>query len=142
MRVAWLRGCSRFDKVIAQWSSTQSSSARCWRNQAGTSLPFRVHLVRAPHRGVFVLWPGGTLHLGLLAAAKRAGSSVHAGVLARTIYSSPSLSRVTLTGTLLCTQEMLPLSLLADSGDLFIDESLARQAGLPLEALSEPKTVS
>lgn len=44
---------------------------------------------------------------------------------------------------LLWAQKKLPLSLLVDSGadDSFIDKSLARQVGLPLEALSEPKTV-
>lgn len=85
--------------------------------------------------GVFVLRPGGPLCHRLLPAAKRQLVSTCRSAGERNFdlpvpfaSNSPGYS---------------PLWLLVDSGadDSFIDESLARQAGLPLEALSEPKMV-
>lgn len=48
-----------------------------------------------------------------------------------------------LPGTLLWVQEELSVSFLIESGanDFFLDERLARQAGLPLETLPEAKMV-
>lgn len=55
----------------------------------------------------------------------------------------PSSSRVILQGTLLWVHETLLLTLLVESGanNSLIKENLARQAGLPLTELSEPKVV-
>lgn len=64
-------------------------------------------------------------------------------MLASVVSSCQSSSRVQLPGTLLWGNERLSLTFLIDSGadDSFIDERLARSAGLPLEALTEPKRV-
>lgn len=61
----------------------------------------------------------------------------------RALLSCPSPSRVVLHRTLLWAHEKLPLSLLINSGadDSFIDGNLARQAGLPVVELTDPKTV-
>lgn len=53
MRVVRLIGCSRLDKVIPQWSSTQLSLACYGWNRAGTSLPFGTRSVRAWRLGTW-----------------------------------------------------------------------------------------
>lgn len=85
----------------------------------------------------------GPLHRWVPHMAKRLNSSAHAGVLASAGSSCPSPMRVVLSGTLLWGQKELPFSFLIDSGAdySFLDEGLARQAGLPLKALSEAKVV-
>lgn len=64
-------------------------------------------------------------------------------MLAGALSSCASPLRVLFEGTLLWAYEKLPLKLLVDSGadDSFIDENLARQAGLPLVELPEPKEI-
>lgn len=68
---------------------------------------------------------------------------MHAGVLASTASSRSLPSRLILPGTLFGGESSLPVDLLIDSGadDSFIDETLARQAGLPLVRLAEPRVV-
>lgn len=57
--------------------------------------------------------------------------------------SGPPPTQVVLRGTLLWARESLPLSFLVDLGadDSFMNQSLARQAGLPTVMLAEPKVV-
>lgn len=66
-----------------------------------------------------------------------------AGVLTSAASSCPPSSRLVLQGKLIWGRESLPLSLLIDSGteDSFLDETVARQAGVPLVTLPEPKTI-
>lgn len=64
-------------------------------------------------------------------------------MLAGALSSCASPLRVLFEGTVLWAYEKLPLKLLVDSGadDSFVDENLARQAGLPLVELPEPKEI-
>lgn len=72
------------------------------------------------------------------------GSLIQARLLASTVSSCPSSSsRLILPRTLLWAHNCLPLSFLVDCGadDSFINESLAREFRLPVQALTAPRTI-
>lgn len=64
-------------------------------------------------------------------------------MLASVMFESLPTSCLVLQGVLMWGSSSLPVPFLVDSGadDSFIDEQLAKQAGLPLVALPEPRTV-
>ncbi|KAF7641247.1 hypothetical protein LDENG_00287690, partial [Lucifuga dentata] len=79
-------------------------------------------------------------HGHVLATCPRRGSPVSVGVLVnqtKFIFPRP---RLQLQATICLSNLHLPLSALIDSGadDNFLDEELARQAGIPCEALDSP----
>lgn len=64
-------------------------------------------------------------------------------MLASFVSACVPSSRLILRGTLLWGNSSLPVPFMVDSGadDSFIDENVARHAGLPLVELTEPRTV-
>lgn len=91
-------------------------------------------------QGLFILQTVRPLHRHLSLTShptKRVSSPVHAAALGSAISSCvPSPSHLVLSGTLLWAHETLSLSFLVDSGanESFMDESLAKQARIPIEA--------
>lgn len=100
-------------------------------------------MVLLGHGCLPVLRSSGAPFCLVSAAAKRLGSSVHAGILTSTASSRSPSSRLVLPWKLLWEEGSIPVSLLFVSGadDSFIDETLAKQAGLPLVELAQPRVV-
>ena len=74
---------------------------------------------------------------------RRPSSSAGVGVLVSLASTCPKSSRLILQGVFLWGDSSLPVPLMVDSGadDSFIDEALAKQAGLPVVQLPEPRTI-
>lgn len=86
-----------------------------------------------------VLQSGVPLCLRLACSPKRLGLPVDAGVLAGGLSVCSSPLCLVLQWSLLWAHERLPVTLLIDSGADVVDKKFARQAGLPLVKLTEPK---
>lgn len=89
-----------------------------------------------------LLWAGGPLHFPLPVAAKRPGSSVAVGELtSRKTFKHPLPGlRLSVPITVGTGEDKVSLAALVDSGaeDSLMDSELAKQTGLPLEALETP----